>query len=277
MMPILAATRLTIDPFLIHFTENFGIKYYGLAYALGFLCAGLLLYAYWKRGRSPLNPDGQYDLLFWAIVGTLVGGRLGYFLFYSPSTFFERPLDLFKVWDGGMASHGGMLGVLFGTWWAARRNKIPFLTAGDLMCTLAPPGLLFGRIANFINGELWGHPSNVPWAVEFPIRDGGQQIIGFTEPRHPSQLYEAALEGLLLLIYTQWRIWRTPVVKEQPGRLAGEFLLGYAIVRVICEQFREPDPGIGSPLGLNRGAWLSLAVAVAGIFLIMRTVRRRTT
>lgn len=275
MTPVLAFYRHNLDPFLIHFTANFGIKYYGLAYALGFLCAGLLLYAYWKHGRSPLGPEGQYDLLFWAIVGTLAGGRLGYFLFYSPATFFERPLDLFKVWDGGMSSHGGFIGVCLGTWWAARQHRIPFLTAGDLMCTLAPPGLMLGRIANFINGELWGHSSRVPWAVEFPIRDDNQVIVGYTDPRHPSQLYEAALEGLLLMLYTQWRIWRTPVVKEQPGRLGGEFLLGYAIVRVIGEQFREPDPGIGTPLGLNRGAWLSLGLAAAGIFLILRARRKK--
>ena len=272
MPPVLAYYRHDIDPFLIHFTATFGIKYYGLAYALGFLCGGFLLYAYWKRGRSPLNPDGQYDLLFWGIVGTLAGGRLGYFLFYSPSTFIERPLDLFKVWDGGMASHGGMIGVALGAWWAARRNKIPFLTAGDLMCSLAPPGLLLGRIANFINAELWGKVTDVPWAVLFPEAIDKDGIV---RPRHPSQLYEAALEGLLLLLYTQWRIWRTPVLKEQPGRLAGEFFLGYAIMRVISEHFREPDPGIGTPLGLNRGAWLSLGLAAVGIFLIVRARRKK--
>jgi phosphatidylglycerol---prolipoprotein diacylglyceryl transferase len=270
MPPLLAYFQHNLDPYLIRFSENFGIKYYGLAYALGFLCGGVLLYIYWRRGRSPLNPEGQSDLLLGAMIGTLVGGRLGYFLFYSPETFFRDPLTLIRVWDGGMASHGGFIGVVLGMWWASRKHKLPFVAAGDLMASLAPPGLLFGRLANFINGELWGKETTVPWAVEFPIRDAAENIIGHEPPRHPSQLYEAALEGLLLLVYTQWRLWRTPVLKEQPGRLAGEFLLGYAIVRVIAEQFREPDPGIATPLGINRGAWLSLALAAAGVCLIVR-------
>lgn len=271
---VLAAIRSTLDPYLVRFPNGFGIKYYGLAYALGFVCAGVLLYQYWKRGRSSLNPDGQYDLLIYAMLGTLLGGRLGYILFYQPEII-GRPSEWFAVWRGGMASHGGFIGVCVGTWFAARKHKIPFLSVADLIATLAPPGLLFGRIANFINAELWGKPTNVAWAVEFPLRDEDNVIHGFTEPRHPSQLYEAALEGLFLVIYTQWRLWRTPVLKEQPGRLAGEFLLLYAIVRVIGELFREPDDYIPAPLGINRGAWLSLGLAAAGIFLIVRARRQK--
>lgn len=278
MRRVLAYYQHDIDPFLIRFPDDWfieGIKYYGLAYALAFLIAGVLLHVYWKHQRSPLNPEGQSDLLLFAILGTLIGGRVGYFLFYSPDTLLREPLALFRVWDGGMASHGGFIGVVLGTWWAARKHRLPFLTAGDLVATLAPPGLLLGRIANFINAELWGHPTTVPWAVQFPLHDAAGNITGYTEPRHPSQLYEAALEGLLLLAYTQWRLWRTPVVREEPGRLGGEFLLGYAIVRIIGEQFREPDPGIPAPLGLNRGAWLSLGLAVAGLWLIVRARRRK--
>jgi len=272
MLPVLAAIKWDLDPYLVRFSNGFGIKYYGLAYALAFLIAGLLLHLYWKRGRSPLNLEGQSDLLLYGMIGTLVGGRLGYFVFYDSARLFSA--DLFRVWDGGMASHGGMIGVMVGAWFAARKHRIAFLTAGDLMASLAPPGLLLGRIANFINGELWGHPTNVPWAVSFAVRDADNTIVSYTEPRHPSQLYEAAMEGLVLLLYTQWRLWRTPVLKEQPGRLGGEFLLGYAIVRVLGEQFREADPGIPTPLGLNRGAWLSLALVVVGIYLIVRARRQ---
>jgi phosphatidylglycerol:prolipoprotein diacylglycerol transferase len=211
------------------------------------------------------------------MIGTLVGGRLGYSLFYSPQTFVQEPLALFRVWDGGMASHGGFIGVILGTWWAARRHRIPFLTAGDLAASIAPPGLFLVRIANFINSELWGRMTTVPWAVEFPIRDDAGTIIDRTAPRHPSQLYEAALEGLLMLVFVQWRVWKTPVLREQPGRLAGEFLFGYAVARVFCEQFREADEGIAPVLGLNRGAWLSLGLAAAGIYLIVRASRRRST
>ena len=274
MLHVLAAIRWDMDPYLFRFENGFGIKYYGLAYALGFLIAGLLLYLYWRKGRSSLNVDGQSDLLLYAMLGTLVGGRLGYIFFYEPEILLS-PRDWLAVWRGGMASHGGFLGVMAGTWFAARKHKISFLSAGDLMATLAPPGLMLGRIANFINAELWGHRTNVPWAVEFAIRDANNEIVRYTEPRHPSQLYEAALEGLLLLVYTQWRLWRTPVLREQPGRLVREFLLGYAIVRVIGEQFRVPDEGIPAPFGINRGAWLSLGLAAAGIVLIVRARRKR--
>lgn len=263
----------TPHPFLIRFTENFGIRYYGLAYVLGFVAAAVLLHFYWKRGRSPLSPTAQSEMLFWIILGTLLGGRLGSFLFYAPGELLRDPLAFFRVWDGGMASHGGFLGVVAGMWWAARKNKIPFLTAGDIVCTLAPPGLMLGRIANFLNGELWGKVTDVRWAVIFPTSDPGKPPL-LIEPRHPSQLYEAALEGLVLLVFTQWRIWRTPVLARQPGRLAGEFLVGYAVARIICEQFREPDVGIAPVLGLNRGAWLSLGLLAAGVWLIVAAVWR---
>ncbi len=262
-------------PFLVQFTETIGIRYYGLAYVLGFLIAAWLLHLYWKHGRSPIHPKAQSDLLFWIIVGTIVGGRLGSFLFYSPGDLFRDPLAVFRVWDGGMASHGGFLGVLAGTWWAARKHKLPFFTVGDLVCTLAPAGLLLGRLANFINGELWGKVTDVPWAVIFTTSAPPGTPPVLIAPRHPSQLYEAALEGLLLLIFTQWRVWKTPVLREAPGRLGGEFLAGYAIVRIFGEFFRQNDPGIEPVLGLNRGAWLSVALLIAGLWLIARPKRRK--
>jgi len=265
-----------LSPFLIQFTDTFGIRYYGLAYVTGFIVAGLLLHLYWKTGRSPLNRDGQADLLFWLIAGTMVGGRVGYFIFYTPELLLSRPWELVTgITHGGMSSHGGFVGVMAGAWWAARKHRIPFLAIGDLVATLAPPGLMLGRIANFINGELWGHESRVPWAIRFPIRNEAGAIIAHTVPRHPSQLYEAALEGLLLMLYTQWRIWRTPSVLQTPGRLGGEFLVGYAIVRVIGEFFRQHDEGIEPVLGLNRGAWLSFGILAAGVIAIAWSNRNR--
>jgi phosphatidylglycerol---prolipoprotein diacylglyceryl transferase len=259
--------------FLIQFSETWGIRYYGLAYVLGFVLAGVLLHFYWKRGRSPFGPVAQADLLLYVMIGTLVGGRLGYFLFYDAGRLLHDPLALFRFLDGGMASHGGFIGVFIALWWAARRFHVPLRSVGDIAVTLAPPGLLLGRIANYLNGELWGKVTDVPWAVIFTTSDPTELNPAFIAPRHPSQLYEAALEGLALLVWTQFRIWLTPAVMERPGRLAGEFLLGYAVARVVCEQFREPDWGIEPFLGLNRGAWLSLVIAVAGVFLIV-TARR---
>ena len=262
-------------PFLVQFTETIGIRYYGLAYVLGFVAAAVLLHLYWKHGRSPIKPGAQSDLLFWIILGTLVGGRLGSFLFYSPGELLRDPLAFFRVWDGGMASHGGFLGVAAGLWWAARKNKLPVLTVGDVVCTLAPPGIFLGRIANFLNGELWGKVTDVPWAVIFTSSAPPGTPTMLIEPRHPSQLYETALESLLLLAYSQWRIWRTPVLNQAPGRLAGEFLTGYALVRIFGEFFRQNDPGVEPVLGLNRGAWLSFALLLAGAWMIVSAKKRR--
>ena len=261
-------------PFLIQFTENFGIRYYGLAYLTGFLVAWLLFRAYWKYGKTPINPEMQGDIMFAAILGVMIGGRLGYFIFYDPTTLLENPIDLFRVWDGGMSSHGGMLGVFIGVVWVCRKRHISLLHAGDMIVSMTPAGLMFGRIANYINGELWGKVSLVPWAVIFPDSAQGMPISEIP-PRHPSQLYEAALEGLFLVLYTQWRVWKTPALARQPGRLAGEFFLLYAVGRVIAEQFREPDVGVALLFGLSRGSVLSLLVAAAGIAVLIISARKR--
>jgi phosphatidylglycerol:prolipoprotein diacylglycerol transferase len=181
---------------------------------------------------------------------------------YEPRKLIEDPLSFFRIWEGGMASHGGFIGVAVALAWFARRQKIPFLHIGDLICSTAAAGLLFGRIANFINGELWGKPSEVSWAVIF-VNTGGGPL-----PRHPSQLYEAALEGAVLLALMQWRFWKSDIVRTQPGRLAGEFLLAYAILRMIGEIFREPDASL--LLGVSRGTFYSVFLVVAGVALILR-------
>ncbi len=203
----------------------------------------------------------------WLIAGVLIGGRLGYFLFYQPGTLLREPLELFRVWEGGMASHGGFLGVTLALVIFARRHRVGFLHLSDLIVSTVPLGLGLGRLANFLNGELWGKATDVPWAVVFSATGGGNV------PRHPSQLYEAALEGFLLLAYMQTRLWQSTVVRQQPGRLAGEFLFGYALARIGCEFFREPDEGVSLILGLSRGTFYSLFLAAAGVALIVYAAR----
>ncbi|MBK1879818.1 prolipoprotein diacylglyceryl transferase [Pelagicoccus mobilis] len=259
-MPFAEVWTHDLNPIIYQFTETLAIRWYGLAYVLGFMTGAWLLHIYYKKGLSPLDSNKQSDLFLAIIAGVIIGGRLGYFAFYSPQVLLENPLVFFKFNQGGMASHGGFLGVIIAGWIMSRRFKLSFFQVGDLLATLAPPGLLFGRIANFINGELWGKPTDGSWGVIFPGAGPA--------PRHPSQLYEAGLEGLLMLIYTQVRVWTSPVIKNNPGQLGGEFLLGYSIVRVIGEHFREPDQGIDTLMGLNRGAILSILMGTAGLAII---------
>ena len=257
-----------LDPFLFQFTENFGIRYYGLAYALGFLAGIWLLHLFCKHGKAALSPEGQSLTITAIMVGVLLGGRLGYMFLYALDDVIHRPWTIFQVWKGGMASHGGFIGVIVACGWIAKKLKISFLQLGDILCPLVPPGILLGRIANFINGELWGKISNVPWAVIFPQSAPLGTPIELIVSRHPSQIYAAALEGLLLLIYSQWRIWRTRVLAT-PGRLTGEFLAIYAMVRIFGEQFRQPDAPL--IMDLSRGSFYSLFLLVAGVFLILRS------
>ena len=265
-----------LSPFLWEFAPGFGIRYYGLAYVLGFLCGYWLLSRYSRTGRSSLAGEQNGDLLFALVLGVLLGGRLGYFILYEPGKLLNEPLAFFRVWDGGMASHGGFIGVLLALLWFARRTQTDAWSLADLIATITPPGLLLGRIANFINGELWGNVSNVPWAVIFPLSAAPGTPSSAIPPRHPSQLYEAGLEGLLPLIYLQLRFWRSRTAREHPGQLAGEFLVLYAVGRIVCEQFREPDRDI-SPLvdGLSRGTFYSIFVLVAGIATILWAHYRR--
>ncbi len=263
------------SPFLWEFAPGLGIRYYGLAYVLGFAIGYWLLNRYSRAGRSPLNPEQNGDLLFALVLGVLLGGRLGYFLLYNPGTLFDRPLEFFRVWDGGMASHGGFIGVLLALVWFARRTKTEVWRLADLIATITPPGLLLGRIANFINGELWGNTTAVPWAVIFPQSDPGAPVDRIM-PRHPSQLYEAFGEGLLPLLYLQWRFWRGRAARERPGQLTGEFLALYAAARIVCEQFREPDRGIVPVVaGLSNGTFYSIFLLLAGLALIVWARRPR--
>jgi phosphatidylglycerol---prolipoprotein diacylglyceryl transferase len=263
------------DPFLIKFSENFGIRYYGLAYLAGFVASAWLLHLYWKKGRSPFAFQAITDLMTFIVLGVLVGGRLGYFLLYQLGTLRADPFAIFRVWEGGMASHGGFLGVLIALWWWSRKTKTPLLPVADIVVTTAPVGLFFGRIANFINGELVGKATDVAWAVIFPHNEIDAKLRRDAVPRHPSQLYQAALEGLVLLAYMQWRFWRSDTARTRPGQLSGEFLIAYALVRMIGEIFREPDASL--LLGLSRGTFYSVFLIVAGVVLIVRARRTATS
>jgi len=264
-----------LDPFLVHFPAGWflpGIRWYGLAYIAGFLIATWLLHLYAKKGRVPLTADARSTLMTYMILGVLVGGRLGYCLLYRKDEFFANPLTFFRVWEGGMSSHGGFIGGLLAAWWFGRQSGLGFLRIADIVATLCPAGLFLGRLANFVNGELWGKATTVPWAVIFPIKENGI-IVAYTSPRHPSQLYEAFLEGLVLLALMQWRWWSGPA-PGQPGsrpagQLAGEFLIIYALLRMLGEIFREPDEGISLILGLSRGTFYSIFMIVAGLVFII--------
>lgn len=265
-----------LNPFLGPHWGNFGIRYYGLAYMLGFVTAWWLLVQYARKNRSQVPAAKVADLMVAIVFGVLIGGRVGYFILYQPETILHSPLELFRVWDGGMASHGGFIGVALALLWFARSEKVPFGHLGDIVASATPAGLFFGRLANFINGELWGKVSLVRWAIIFPKSAPPDTPVNHILPRHPSQLYEAGLEGLLLFAYMQWRFWRSDVVRTQPGRLSGEFLIGYAIVRMIGEVFREPDEGISLLFGLSRGTFYSIFLILAGAILIALGRARRT-
>ena len=260
-----------LSPFLVRFPEGWpldGIRFYGVAYLLGFAAGIGLLVLYRRKNRPPLRRGAEWDLLTYLLVGVIAGGRIGYVVLYDWPAFAANPLVLFEIWKGGMASHGGMAGVVAAAWLFARRHGVSFLRLGDLLATVAPVGLFFGRIANFVNGELWGRPSGLPWAVVFP-GSPPDPVTGLPEPRHPSQLYQAFGEGVLLFAWLQWRFWRKPDLPA--GRIGAEFLLGYGIVRFVTEFARAPDAPL--ILGLSRGQFYSIPLVLAGLYLLLRTSR----
>ena len=202
------------------------------------------------------------------ILGVLIGGRIGYVLLYQTSKFWQDPLVLLRVWEGGMASHGGFVGVCIATLWYARQSKQSPFPIGDLIVSIVAPGLLFGRIANFINGELWGRTTEVSWGVLFP----NAPDFALSVARHPSQIYAAILEGLLPFIYIQWRFWKSDTPSRFPGQLTGEFLLIYSAGRILNELYREPDASLIA--GMSRGQFYSIFLALGGILLIYLARKR---
>ena len=273
-MPLLAYWTHDLSPFVpfLQFSDTLGVRWYGLAYVLGFLGAAWLLQRYTRTGRSQLTTAQNGDLLIAIVIGVMLGGRIGSFLLYHPEQLLDDPLSFFRIWEGGMASHGGFVGVALAVAWFARKTKVSFLHVSDLIVSTAALGLMLGRIANFINGELWGHESTVPWAVIFANTGGGP------DPRHPSQIYQALLEGALLFAYMQHRVWRNRALQTRPGQLSGEFLIGYAILRVIGEHFRVPDADVSLIWNtFSRGTFYSFFVFLAGVALIAYVRKRKPT
>ena len=229
-----------LSPFLWEFPASWGewgpggIRWYGISYLLGFFLAFLLLRKYHDEKRSPYDSEQIMNLMTFQVLGVLVGGRIGYALLYQWESFLRDPLIILRVWEGGMASHGGFVGVAVATLFYAKKSKQEIFPIGDLIVSVVSPGLFLGRIANFINGELWGKITTVEWGVLFP--KAPDFALGVA--RHPSQLYAAALEGLLTFAFVQWRFWKSDVTKKYPGRLSGEFPIFYGLARIANECFR---------------------------------------
>ena len=260
-----------IDPIIFE-VGPFALRWYALAYMAGLILGWKYMVALTKRPALwpqgvPANDEQIDDLLLWVTLGVIVGGRLGYMLFYNAPYYLANPGAALAVWQGGMAFHGGALGVILAVIYFARKNKIPLLSLGDMVAITVPFGLLCGRLANFINGELWGRVTDAPWGVIFP---GAGAL-----PRHPSQLYEAALEGALLLLVLNVLAWRFKALAT-PGLLTGLFLIGYGASRFVIEYVREPDAHIGFIFDIvTMGQILSLPMMLAGAgFVYWATTRK---
>lgn len=273
------------------FDMTFALRWYALAYIVGILLGWRLVVRaastprLWRAQTPVMAPARIEDLLTWIIIGVILGGRLGYVFFYQPAFYLANPAQILKVWEGGMSFHGGALGVIIAALIYTRRNKIPVISAGDLIALGIPPGLLLGRLANFINAELWGRPTDLPWGVAFPTQAAQYcpDVIGICA-RHPSQLYEALLEGLLLGGVLIWLAWRKGAFK-MPGLMMGVFLAGYGFARFAVEFVRQPDAQFvtdANPLGfawqlgsagLTMGQILCLPMIAVGLFLILRARR----
>ncbi|MFC7292005.1 prolipoprotein diacylglyceryl transferase [Hirschia litorea] len=287
-IPALALGDFSIGPF--------PLRWYALAYIVGLLLAWR--YAsyliskdrLWSgaNGKSPVSRDDLDDFVFWAMMGVLIGGRLGYILFYQlpfePDRIFSDPLMIFKMWEGGMSFHGGLIGVAFAMAYTAQQRGLSLLSLSDIGAATAPIALFLGRIANFINGELYGRPTDAPWGIRFPVfdfnihkwfyQDALGAPLGSKVPVHPSQLYEAALEGFLLFTIISVAVWKFKIYRK-PGLATGIFLVGYASARTIVENFREPDAHIGFLPGgfLTMGMLLSLPMVIGGLYLIRRSFK----
>jgi phosphatidylglycerol:prolipoprotein diacylglycerol transferase len=256
----------------------FELRWYSLAYLAGIFIGYWYLLKLIKQPGAPMARRHADDLVFYAALGIILGGRIGYVLFYNLSYYLQNPLDILKLWDGGMSFHGGMVGTVLGILYLSRKEKLNWLRVHDYVACCVPFGLFFGRLANFVNHELWGAPvqSNVPWAVRFPEVVQGMATLG--PPRHPSQLYEAILEGVVLFAVLWWMFWKTQA-RYEPGKLVGAFTFGYGLFRFLIEFVREPDSQFAGTFieqsGLHMGQWLSLPMIVLGAWLMWTAKSRR--
>jgi phosphatidylglycerol:prolipoprotein diacylglycerol transferase len=271
-MSLLVLPFPSFDPIAVSLGP-FAVRWYALAYivgiVLGWVYARRILRneKYWG-GPAPISVVQFDDYVLWVTLGIILGGRIGYVLFYNLGWFVAHPLEIFQLWQGGMSFHGGFLGCVAAVLLFGWRNKVPVLSLGDVTCAVGPLGLLLGRLANFINSELWGRTTDVPWAFVFPT--------GGPLPRHPSQLYEGALEGLLLFVLLTLMIRRGAL--KRPGLIVGTFAIVYGLARIFSEFFREPDPQLGFLWGgLTMGMLLSLPMIAAGLAFVLWAMRRPRT
>jgi phosphatidylglycerol---prolipoprotein diacylglyceryl transferase len=269
-MPTFVLPFPAIDPVLVSIGP-FAVRWYALAYIVGILGGWLMARAIIRNealwgGPAPMTVVDYDDFLLWVTLGIILGGRIGYVLFYNPAYFAAHPFEILQLWNGGMSFHGGFTGCVVAVVLFSVKRRIPMLSLGDVTCAVGPIGLFLGRIANFINGELWGRPTDVPWAMVFP---GAGPL-----PRHPSQLYEAALEGLVLFAVLMAFI-RAGALRR-PGLIIGAFALGYGVARTICEFFREPDAQLGFLWGgLTMGMLLNVPLMLAGAAFIAAALKRK--
>ncbi|MDP7215382.1 MAG: prolipoprotein diacylglyceryl transferase [Rhodospirillales bacterium] len=254
----------SVDPELIRLGPLV-IRWYSLAYIAGLLIAWRYLWFLAKRPPGAASKTDIDDFLVWATLGVILGGRAGHVLFYGGTYYLYNPLAILRVWEGGMSFHGGLLGVAAAEIWFCRKRRIKLLPLADIVACAAPIGLFLGRLANFINGELYGRVSDVSWAMVFPH--------GGLAPRHPSQLYEAGLEGVALFVIL-YLLWRRQSLRSRPGFLAGAFLAGYGAFRSFAEFFREPGDGYVGVL--TAGQALSVPMVLLGLYLVFRSFRRET-
>ena len=253
----------------------FELRWYSLAYLAGIFVGYWYLLKLIRQPGAPMARRHADDLVFYSALGIILGGRVGYVLFYNLGYYLQHPIDILKLWDGGMSFHGGVIGTSLGILYLARREGLQWLRLHDYVACCVPFGLFFGRLANFVNAELWGAPTNVPWAVRFPEVVGGLQILG--PPRHPSQLYEALLEGVVLMIILGLMFWRSQA-RYEPGKLVGAFIFFYGIFRFGVEFVREPDSQLtqfARDTGLHMGQWLTLPMIAGGIYLMATAKKRR--
>jgi phosphatidylglycerol:prolipoprotein diacylglycerol transferase len=270
----IAFPDLGLDPVALDL-GFFQLRWYSLAYLAGIFIGYWYLLKLLNQPGAPMARRHADDLVFYAALGIIFGGRLGYVLFYNLPYYFEHPLDILKLWDGGMSFHGGVIGTSLGIIYLSWKEKLQWLRLHDYVACCVPFGLFFGRLANFVNQELWGAPTNVSWAVRFVESTPYGPALG--PPRHPSQLYEAGLEGLVLFVILWAMFWRTKA-RYEPGKLVGAFIFFYGIFRFGIEFIREPDSQLvefAQATGLHMGQWLTVPMILGGLYLMATAKKRR--